>query len=93
MIKILYHRYEFQFDPARPHLRFLGGGSAKKVSLPPVSDPIPTPEDINIQAAKKGEAERRRIGLRRGRAGTILTEATLGLSPAKSPILGVVGNA
>lgn len=90
--------YEFEFDidyfirERSPSVRFLGGGGAKKVALPPVADPVPTPEDIDIQALKKGEAERRRIRARRGRAGTILTESALGTTAtAKSPILGVVG--
>lgn len=66
-----------------------GGGKPKAAKLPPVPDPIPMPEDINIQAMEKGEAERRRIRSRRGRAATILTETdNLG---GKSPILGIVG--
>ncbi len=72
----------------------MSGGGPKKTTLPPVSSPVPTPEEINIQALEKGEAERRRIRARRGRAGTILTttEGTLGTTvAAKSPILGVVG--
>ena len=89
--KYIRNGYEFQCDPERPFVRFLGGGG-KKVDLPPVADPIPTPEDIDIQATEKGEAERRKIRSRRGRAGTILTESTLGTTAvAKSPILGVVG--
>ena len=95
MIIIYRNGYWFQIDPERPFLRFLGGGG-KKVDLPPVSDPIPTPEDVDIQAMQKGEAARRQIRSRRGRAGTILTtaESTLGTTTiAKSPILGVVGGA
>ena len=90
---------EFVFDieyfirERSPSVKFKGGGG-KKVDLPPLADPIPTPEEINLQALKKGEAERRRIQLRRGIAGTILTESTLGTTAiAKSPILGVVGGA
>ncbi len=92
IIRIYRNGYWFQIDPERPFLRFLGGGG-KKVDLPPVADPIPTPEDVNLQALQKGEAERRKIRARRGRAGTILTETTsLGTTAiAKSPILGVVG--
>ncbi len=68
------------------------GGGSKKMKLPPVADPIPTPEEIDIQALQKGEAERRKIKSRRGRESTILTEANLGTTtPTKSPILGVVG--
>lgn len=89
-MKIYKNGYEFQIDPKRPFVRFLGGGKPKKTELPPAADPIPTPEEINIQALEKGEAERRRIRARRGRAGTILTEAdSLG---TKSPILGTVGS-
>lgn len=91
IIKIYRNGYWFQIDPERPFVRFLGGGG-KKVDLSPVKDPIPTPEEIDIQASKKGEAVRRTLRARKGRAGTILTETPLGsTSPAKSPILGIVG--
>ncbi len=53
------------------------GGGAGKTKLPPVADPVPTPEDIDTQALQKGEAERRRLKSRRGRRSTILTEAAL----------------
>ena len=80
--------YDFKIDPERPFLRFLGGGSPKKTVLPPAPDPIPTPEDIDLQAMEKGDAERRRIRARRGRESTILTESNnLG---GKSTILGTV---
>lgn len=62
----------------------MGGG--KKPTLPPIADPIPTPEDIDIQALEKGEAERRRLKGRRGRRGTILTEAALDTN--KKTLLG-----
>lgn len=82
----------FQYDPKHPNWRFLGGGSTKATKLPPQPDPIPTPEDINLEATKKGEAERRRLRGRFGRSSTILTESTLGTTTqAKSPILGVTG--
>ena len=73
-----------------------GGGRPRAIKAPPVPEPgpspAPTPEEINIQALEKGEAERKKIKARRGRASTILTEATLGTAAAaKSPILGVVG--
>ena len=91
--KIYRNGYWFQRDPERPMVRFLGGGGPKP-KLPPVAAPapIPTPEDIDLQAARKGEAERKRARSRFGRAGTILTESTLGsTTQAKSPILGTVG--
>ena len=53
------------------------GAGTKKPKLPPIADPIPTPEDIDTQAIQKGEAERRRLKGRRGRRSTILTEAAL----------------
>ena len=78
----------FQYDPDRPFVRFLGGGAKPK--LPPVQAPVPTPEDIDIQAQQKGEAVRRRLRARKGRAGTILSEAALDVSgqTQKSTILG-----
>ena len=90
---------EFTFDidrfiKERSLLCCFKGGGGKKVELSPLADPIPTPEEIDLQALEKGEAERRRIRARKGRAGTILTESTLGTTAiAKSPILGVVGGA
>ena len=92
MIEVI-HRgdYWFQFDPERPFVRFLGGGTSKP-KLPPTPDPQPTPEEIDIQAIEKGEAERRRLRAQKGRGGTILTESNLGTTTAgKSPILGVAG--
>ncbi len=62
-----------------------GGGS--KTKLPPVSDPVPTPEDISTQATQKGEAVRRKLKARRGRRSTILTEGSLGVNEKKS-VLG-----
>ncbi len=59
-------------------------GSGSKPKLPPVADPIPTPEDIDVQALQKGEAERRRLKARRGRRSTILTEGSLGVNEKKS---------
>lgn len=59
-------------------------GPGSKSKLPPIADPVPTSEDINIQALQKGEAERRRLKAKRGRRSTILTEATLGVGEKKS---------
>jgi len=91
MIKKIHRNgYWFQIDYARPFMRFHGGGTSSS-KLPPAPDPIPTPEDIDLQAAQKGEDERRKLRSKKGRGSTILTE-TLGVSEqAKSPILGVVG--
>lgn len=61
-------------------------GSGSKPKLPPVADPIPTPEDISTQALQKGEAIRRKLKSKRGRRGTILTEPTL--DTQKKTILG-----
>ena len=68
----------------------MSGGGAGKTKLPPLQGPIPTPEEIDVQALEKGEAERRRLRSRRGRGSTILTEATLGATQQKSTILGEV---
>ena len=63
-----------------------GGGRAK---VPPMPDPIPTPESIDIEAQRKGEDLRRKLRAKAGRRGTILTEGTLGEPVlAKSTILG-----
>ena len=81
----------FQVDTEYSFRRFLGGGTPS-TNLPPVPDPAPTPQEIDIQALEKGEAERRRLRAQQGRASTILTESALGTTAAgKSPILGVVG--
>ncbi len=91
-IKVYRNGYVFQIDPDRPNVRFLGGGDVGKTALPPLRDPIPTPEEVDLQATQAGEAERRRLRRRFGRESTILTESTLGTTTqAKSPILGTVG--
>ncbi len=59
-------------------------GSGSKPKLPPVADPVPTPESIDVQALQAGEAERRRLKARRGRRSTILTEGSLGVNEKKS---------
>ncbi|MCK5017529.1 MAG: hypothetical protein KAS32_10720 [Candidatus Peribacteraceae bacterium] len=64
-----------------------GGGKTPK--LPPAPDPIPTPEDIDIEATRKAEDVRKKLRSRAGRAGTILTESTLGIPDVeKETILG-----
>lgn len=81
--------YGFQYDPDRPFVRFLGGGAKPKLPpLEPEPAPIPTPEEIDLQATRKGETERLRLRSRRGRAGTILTEPTLGTTGARETLLG-----
>ena len=67
------------------------GGKTKKIAPLPLPSPVPTPQEIDIEAQRKGEDLRRKLRARRGRAGTILTEATLGTTAKLSPILGVVG--
>lgn len=59
-------------------------GAPKIPTPPPLPPPIPTPTEIDIEARRKGEEMRRKLRLRAGRRGTILTEAgTLG-----APVLG-----
>ncbi len=52
--------------------RYLGGGSKPK--LPPIPDPVPTPQDIDIQATERAEDLRRKLKAKKGRRGTILTQ-------------------
>lgn len=61
----------------------LGGKKIKQAPVPPLPDPIPTPEEIDIEATRKAEDLRRKLRARAGRRGTILTEGTLG-----EPVLG-----
>ena len=61
-------------------------GDILKAATPP--SPIPTPESINLQAMRKGEAERRRRSQRRGRASTILTEISGAPLGGRRTILG-----
>lgn len=66
-----------------------GGGSKPKIA--PLPDPIPTPEDISVEAQKKGEDRRRQLRAQAGRRGTILTD-TLGTpNDQRSTILGRTG--
>ena len=67
------------------------GGKTKKIAPLPLPSPVPTPQEIDIEAQRKGEDIRRTLRARRGRAGTILTESTLGTTANLSPILGVGG--
>ena len=65
------------------------GGGAKKTKLPPVADPIPAPQDIDIQAQQRAEDVRRKLRSRKGRGGTILTESVLGVGDTeKKSLLG-----
>jgi hypothetical protein len=71
-------------------------GAGKKPAiapLPPPAPPAPTPEDISLEAQRKGEATRRKLLARKGRRSTILTEGGLGtLRPEQaSSVLGQVG--
>ncbi len=64
-----------------------GGGS--KTKLPPIADPIPVSQDINIQAQQRAEDVRRKLRSRKGRRGTILTESVLGVGDTeKKSLLG-----
>jgi hypothetical protein len=75
------------FNPVESMLnRFTGGGGSSK--LPPPPAPSPTPEDIDLQAIQKGDAERRRIKGQKGRRSTILTEGVNQNNQQKASILG-----
>lgn len=66
-----------------------GGGSSKRIAPLAAPAPIPTPEDVDIEAQRKGEDLRRKLRAKAGRGGTIITEPTLGEpAVAKSTILG-----
>ncbi len=67
------------------------GGKAKKIAPAALPPPVPTPQEIDVEATRKGEDLRRKLRARAGRRGTILTESTLGTTNKLSPILGVVG--
>lgn len=62
-------------------------GKPKTVKPPELPPPVPTPTEIAPQAMKAGEAERRRLRGRRGRAGTIFTRG--GLAPATTAQAGL----
>jgi hypothetical protein len=57
-----------------------GGGAPKRIPIPPVPDPVPTLEEIDVEAEAVGERARRR---RKGRQSLILTD-TLGVSDIAS---------
>lgn len=68
------------------------GGGPSKTKLPPVADPVPTPESIDKGALQAGESERLRARKRKGRRGTILTEDTLLGGPIeRQSLLGNTG--
>jgi len=48
-------------------------GEPKKVAPPALPPPAVKPTEISAEAAKAGEAEKRRLRRRRGRASTIMT--------------------
>ena len=56
----------------------MSGGGPKKTKLPPLADPVPTPESVQEGAATAGERERLQAKKRKGRRSTILTENILG---------------
>ncbi len=64
-----------------------GGGS--KAKLPPIADPIPAPQDIDIKSQQRAEDVRRKLRSKKGRRGTILTESVLGVGDTeKKSLLG-----
>ena len=54
-------------------------GSGKKPKLPKAADPVPTPQDIDIEAQQRSDDVRRKLKSRKGRRGTILTKDVLGV--------------
>lgn len=79
--------YNFRHDT---YVRYIGGG--KKPEIAPLPSPVPTPEEIDVEAQRKGDALRRKLAARKGRRGTIITEGTLGEPIGRaSTILGQVG--
>ena len=65
------------------------GGGKIKPHLPPIADPIPIPQDIDIQAQQRAEDVRRKLRSKKGRRGTILTESVLGVGDTeKKSLLG-----
>ena len=68
----------------------MSGGGTPKAKIAPLPAPVPSPQEIDVEAMRKGEDLRRKLKARGGRRGTILTEpGTLG-EPLlqKSTILG-----
>lgn len=63
-------------------------GGGRKPKLPQEEAPIPTPQDIDIEAQRRSEDVRRKLRSKRGRRGTILTEDVLGTDIQKKSILG-----
>lgn len=67
-------------------------GAGKKPSLPKEQDPIPTPQDIDIEATRRAEDLRRKLKSKKGRRGTILVgeeQDVLGVTEQrKKSILG-----
>lgn len=58
-----------------------GGGGSPRVPTPPA--PLSTPETLTQQAQGAGQAERKRLGGRRGRRGTIFA-GRRDLAPART---------
>lgn len=46
-------------------------GGAKRITPPSLPPPVATPQSVTIKAQQAGQAERRRLRGRRGKAGTI----------------------
>lgn len=69
----------------------MSGGGRSIAPLPPEPPPAPTPQMLDIEAQRKAEDVRRKLKARAGRAGTILTEGSLGApSLGKATLLGSV---
>lgn len=63
-------------------------GKPKKVAPPELPEPTPTITEITPEAMKAGEAERRRLRGRRGRAATIFAgRRPMELAPVQRAIL------
>ena len=65
---------------------YIGGGS-QSAKMPPIPDPIPTVASLDIETQRKSEDIRKKLMARAGRAGTILTEGSLGMADISKQIL------
>ena len=64
-------------------------GGRPSVKIPPAADPVPTPEQFDRETLEKQRTKQRQRLAAAGRAGTILTEGSLGTpSLSKATLLG-----